>query len=101
MIPKSFPFYKQLDAMDCGAACLRMIARHYGRFYSLENLRELTYLGKQGVSLLGISDAAEQIGLQSLAVHTTYDQLTNVIPLPCIAHWNDAEHYSGQYMEAE
>lgn len=79
--------------MDCGAACLRMIARHYGRFYSLERLRELTYFGRQGVSLLGISDAAEEIGLQTLAVHTTYDQLLSVIPLPCIAHWNDEEHF--------
>ncbi len=90
---KSFPFYKQLDEMDCGAACLRMIARHYGRFYSLEHLRELTYVGKQGVTLLGISDAAEEIGLQTLAVHTTYDQFQSVIPVPCIAHWGDAEHF--------
>ena len=91
-MPKSFPFYQQLDAMDCGATCLRMIARHFGRFYSLEYLRDLTYMGKQGVSLLGISDAAEHIGLQSLAVKTTYDRLAQDIPLPCIAHWNQ-EHF--------
>lgn len=89
-MPRSFPFYKQLDAMDCGATCLRMIARHFGRYYSLEYLRELTYMGKQGVSMLGISDAAEHIGLQSLAVKTTYDRLAKDIPLPCIAHWNQA-----------
>ena len=93
MVKRGFQFYKQFDAMDCGATCLRMIARHYGKFFAPERLRELTYVGKQGVSLLGISDAAEQIGLQTLAVHTTYDQLLNVIPLPCIAHWNDAEHF--------
>lgn len=85
---RNFPFYQQLDAMDCGATCLRMIARHFGRYYSLEYLRELTYMGKQGVSLLGISDAAEHIGLQSLAVKTTYDRLARDIPLPCVAHWN-------------
>lgn len=90
---RSFPFYQQHDAMDCGAACLKMIAKHYGRHYSMEKLRGLTYLGKEGVSLLGISDAAEEIGLQTLAVQTTYDQLVSVIPLPCIAHWNDAEHF--------
>lgn len=84
----SFPFYHQLDAMDCGATCLRMIARHFGRFYSLEYLRELTHIGKQGVSLLGISDAAEHIGMQSLAVKTTFERLSNDIPLPCIAHWH-------------
>ncbi len=78
--------------MDCGATCLRMIARYFGRFYSLEYLRDLTYMGKQGVSLLGISDAAEHIGLQSLAVKTTYDRLAQDIPLPCIAHWNQ-DHF--------
>jgi ATP-binding cassette subfamily B protein len=91
-MPKNFPFYQQLDEMDCGAACLRMIARHYGRFYSAEYLRELTYMGKQGVSLLGISDAAEHIGLQSLAVKTNYDRLAKDIPLPCIAYWKQ-EHF--------
>lgn len=91
-MPSKFPFYQQLDAMDCGAACLRMISRHFGRYYSLEYLRELTYLGKQGVTLLGISDAAEHIGLQSLAVKTTYDRLSRDIPLPCVAHWKQ-EHF--------
>lgn len=90
---RTFPFYRQLDAMDCGAACLKMIAKHHGRYYSLERLRGMTYLGREGVSLLGISDAAEEIGLQTLAVQTTYDQLVGVIPMPCIAHWNDEEHF--------
>lgn len=91
-MPREFPFYQQLDAMDCGATCLRMVARHYGRFYSLEQLREMTYMGKQGVTLLGISDAAEHIGLQSLALKTNYERLIRDIPLPCIAHWNQ-DHF--------
>lgn len=91
-MPSKFPFYQQLDAMDCGATCLRMVSRHFGRYYSLEYLRELTYMGKQGVTLLGISDAAEHIGLQSLAVKTTYGRLSRDIPLPCIAHWKQ-EHF--------
>lgn len=91
-MPISFPFYQQLDAMDCGATCIRMIARYFGRYYSLEYLRELTYIGKQGVSLLGISDAAEHIGLQTLAVKTTYDRLAGDIPVPCIAHWKQ-DHF--------
>ncbi|MCB0593407.1 MAG: peptidase domain-containing ABC transporter, partial [Phaeodactylibacter sp.] len=91
-MPRKFPFYQQLDAMDCGATCLRMISRHFGRYYSLEYLRELTYMGKQGVTLLGISDAAEHIGLQSLAVKTTYDRLSRDIPMPCVAHWRQ-EHF--------
>ena len=89
---KSFPFYQQLDAMDCGAACLRMIARYHGRFYSLERMRELTFIGKQGVSMLGISDAAEHIGLQSLAVKVDYDKMVSEVPFPCIAHWKQ-DHF--------
>ncbi|MCB0635115.1 MAG: peptidase domain-containing ABC transporter [Lewinella sp.] len=89
---RRFPFYHQLEAMDCGATCLRMIARYYGRFYSLEYLRELTYLGKQGVSLLEISDAAEALGMQTLAVKTSFDRLSEDIPLPCVAHWED-DHF--------
>jgi ATP-binding cassette subfamily B protein len=91
-MPSKFPFYQQLDAMDCGATCLRMVARYYGRYYSLDYLRELTYMGKQGVSLLGISDAAEHLGLQSLAVKTTFDRLSRDIPLPCIAYWKQ-QHF--------
>jgi ATP-binding cassette, subfamily B, bacterial len=91
-MPKIFPFYKQLDANDCGASCLRMIARYHGRYYSLDNLREMTYIGKQGVSLLGISDAAERIGFQTLAAKTSFERLRKDIPLPCIAHWNQ-QHF--------
>ncbi len=87
-----FPFYQQHDAMDCGATCLKMVSRHFGRYYSLDYLRELTYMGKQGVTLLGISDAAEQIGLKSLAVKTNYERLAKDIPVPCIAHWRQ-EHF--------
>lgn len=58
-----FPFYKQLDAMDCGPTCLRMIAKYYGKNYSLPFLREKCYIDKAGVSLKGISEAADLIGL--------------------------------------
>ena len=57
---KSFPFFNQHDTMDCGATCLRMIAKYYGKNYSLETLREKTYITREGVSLLGISEAAEK-----------------------------------------
>lgn len=60
---KKFPFYHQLDAMDCGPTCLRMIAKHYGRHYSLETLRQKCFIGREGVSILGISTAAEGIAL--------------------------------------
>ncbi|MEM6770144.1 MAG: cysteine peptidase family C39 domain-containing protein, partial [Bacteroidota bacterium] len=63
-----FTYYQQLEEMDCGAACLRMVARHYGRYYNLEYLREKTRISREGVSLLGISEGAENIGLQTLAL---------------------------------
>ncbi len=83
----SFPFYKQLDAMDCGPSCLRMIAKYYGKTYSLQSLREKSFISRQGVSLLGISDAAESIGLRSIGVSLTLSQLEKEAPLPLIAHW--------------
>ncbi|MBR9920848.1 MAG: peptidase domain-containing ABC transporter [Bacteroidetes bacterium] len=91
-MPKTFPFYKQHDAMDCGATCLRMVARHYGRFYSLEYLRQLTHQRKEGVSLLEISDAADHIGLHTLAAKVSFDRLRKVVPLPSIVHWRQ-NHY--------
>jgi ATP-binding cassette subfamily B protein len=87
-----FPFYKQLNAMDCGAACLHMVAQHYGRFFSLEYLRGLTRINIEGVSLRGISDAAEHIGMRTLGAKVEYEQLVNDIPLPLIAHWRD-DHF--------
>ena len=83
----SFPFYKQLDAMDCGPSCLRMIAKHYGKTYSLQTLRDKSYITREGVSMLGISDAAEAIGFRSMGVRISFEQLMNEAPLPCIAHW--------------
>ncbi|MEM9885334.1 MAG: peptidase domain-containing ABC transporter [Bacteroidota bacterium] len=87
-----FPFYHQHDSMDCGAACIRMIARHYGRYHSLEYLRELTYVDREGVSLSSISDAAEHIGFHTLAINTSYEELVDHVPLPCIAYWNQ-QHF--------
>ena len=88
----SFQFYKQLDSADCGATCLRMVARHYGRHYSLEYLRQLSYLDREGVSLMGISDAAEKIGFRTLGVKTGFKRLSEDIPLPCVAHWQQ-DHF--------
>jgi ATP-binding cassette subfamily B protein len=83
----SFPFFKQLDAMDCGPSCLRMIARHYGRSFSLQTLRDKSYLSREGVSMLGISDAAEAIGFRTVGVSLSPEKLFTQAPLPLIAHW--------------
>ena len=84
-MPK-FPHYLQPDAMDCGPTCLRIVAKHFGRHYNLETLRELTWKTREGVSLLTISDAAEKIGFRSQGVRVTIEQLEDV-PLPVIIHW--------------
>lgn len=84
---KSFPFYKQLDSADCGPTCLKMIARHYGKVYTLETLRERCSITRLGVSMLGISEAAESIGFRSTGVRITPQQFLKEAPLPCIVHW--------------
>ena len=81
-----FHFYKQPDQMDCGPTCLRMLAKHYGRNFKIQTLRQLSEINKEGVSLLGISDAAEKIGFRSLGAKLTTSQLKEA-ELPCILHW--------------
>ncbi|PHI18905.1 ABC transporter ATP-binding protein [Lewinellaceae bacterium SD302] len=88
----SFPYFQQLEALDCGAACLRMVAKSHGRYYSLEYLREQTRISREGVTLAGISDGAEAIGLQTLALPVTLEQLRNEIPLPCVIPWGE-DHF--------
>ncbi len=83
----SFPFYKQLDAMDCGPSCLRMIAKFYGKSYSLHTLREKSYLSRDGVSMMGISEAAESIGFRTMGVSLTPEKLFTSAPLPLVVHW--------------
>lgn len=88
-----FTFYKQLDMMDCGPTCLRMVAKHYGKSFQLPFLREKCYIDKAGVSLQGISEAAELIGLRTLAVRIPLidqKELPSLkeAPLPAIVHWN-------------
>lgn len=78
--------------MDCGPTCLRMIAKHYGKHYSLQTLREKSHIDREGVSLMGISDAAENIGFQTLPVRLSFNQLQEEVPLPCIAHWKQ-QHF--------
>lgn len=85
---KKFPFYKQLDGMDCGPTCLRMIARHYGKTFSVQQLREQSFIQRTGVNLLGISEAAASIGLRATGIRSTIEKLKEQSKLPCILHWN-------------
>lgn len=88
---KRFTWYKQLNAMDCGPVCLRMISKAYGRHYNTDTLRQMTGFGKEGVSLLGISEAAEKIGFKTRGMKINKEQLPH-IPLPAILHW-DQNHF--------
>jgi ATP-binding cassette, subfamily B, bacterial len=83
-----FKFFHQPDSMDCGPTCLQMIAKYYGKHFSLQGLRMRTQIGKEGVNMLGISEAAESIGFRSKAVRLNYEQLVQDALCPLILHWN-------------
>jgi ATP-binding cassette, subfamily B, bacterial len=90
MLKQKYPYYRQLDVMDCGPTCLRMIAKHYGKEQNINKLRYYCDIQKQGVSMSGISTAAEIIGLNTLGIKLTLKELTEKKPpLPCILHWNN------------
>lgn len=87
-----FPFFRQLDSMDCGPTCLRMVAAYHGRAYPLSFLREHSYIERDGVSLLGIVKAAETIGLDAHAFRIPWEAgeeqaSLSDLELPLIAHW--------------
>lgn len=86
---KSFPHEYQMDAKDCGPACLKIIARYYGKYYSLQYLRDKCGITKEGVSFADISYAAEKIGLRSISVKATFEDLCKKIALPGIIHWEE------------
>ncbi|WP_341841540.1 peptidase domain-containing ABC transporter [Chitinophaga caseinilytica] len=83
----SFHFYRQLNAMDCGPTCLRMVARSHGKHYNVDTIRRQTGLGKQGVSMLSIGESAEKMGFRTRGVQIDYEKLQQV-PVPAILHWN-------------
>jgi len=87
MLFKPFPFFRQLDTMDCGAACLKMISSYYGTEYSIQFIREKCGITRQGVSALGVCDAAEEIGLKSFVIDISFESLINEVTLPCMVHW--------------
>jgi len=72
--------------MDCGPTCLRMVAKYYGKNFSLQRLRDVCGINREGVSLLGISEGAEKIGFRTTGVRVDLELLSEV-ELPCILHW--------------
>lgn len=85
---KKVPIYKQHDSMDCGPTCIKMIAAFHGKDISINKLKDLCYISREGVSLLGISTAAEKVGFHSIGVQIPISVLTKDIQLPCIIFWN-------------
>jgi ATP-binding cassette subfamily B protein len=83
-----FPQYLQPDEMACGATCLRMIAKFYGKNYSVKELMQASGTTREGINLQGLSQAAEKIGFRTLGVKVPLSKLIEDAPLPCIAHWN-------------
>jgi ATP-binding cassette subfamily B protein len=85
-----FPLTIQPGARDCGPACLKMVADHYGQHYALDFLREKCHISKVGVSMLGISDAAETIGFHTIGARMDIDQLKDIVQeAPAILHWKE------------
>lgn len=82
-----FPIIRQHDSMQCGVACLAMVCKYFGRDYGLNKIAELCFATNQGVSLLGISEAAEAVGLHTLCGRVDVSMF-NEAPMPCILHWN-------------
>ena len=87
-----YPFYFQLDSFDCGPTCLKMVAEYYGKQYSLEYLRENCFITREGSSLLGVSQAAEDLGFETVVGKVCIDDLNEDFHLPAILHWNQ-EHF--------
>ncbi len=87
---KSFPHEFQMDTKDCGPACLKIIAKYFGKYYSLQFLRDLCGITREGVSFLDLSYGAEKIGLHTLAIKAELQTLHEKVPLPCIVHWKNS-----------
>lgn len=84
---KSFPVIYQHDAMQCGIACLQMVCQYYGRTYSMEAISNFCHATTEGVSMLGISEAFEALGIESVSAKVSVEKLTKA-PMPCILHWS-------------
>jgi ATP-binding cassette, subfamily B, bacterial len=87
MIKKDFPHFRQLDNKDCGPTCLRMVAKHYGKTFSREFLREKASITKTGVTMAGIAEAAEAIEMRTLGMRIAMESLVEEVPVPFIVPW--------------
>lgn len=86
---KRFPITLQHDSMQCGIACLQMVCQYYGRTYSMEAVSNFCHATTEGVSMLGISEASENLGIESVSAKVSVEKLTKA-PMPCILHWSQS-----------
>jgi ATP-binding cassette subfamily B protein len=86
----AFPFVKQLDEMDCGPSCVKMIAKHYGKEVSIDIIRKLSGTTRIGSNLKNLAEASEVLGFKTMSIKISIDNLIKDIPFPCIAHWNQS-----------
>ena len=84
---RRFPLILQRDAIQCGVSCLQMICKYYGQSYSFEEFEKICFPTVEGISLLGIKDAAETVGLSTTCCQLSLHALKR-ISFPCILHWN-------------
>lgn len=89
---KRFPNFRQLDLMDCGPTSLKIIAKYYGKDVELEELRQLSGVGKGGVAIGGLIQALSSLKMDSMGVQISFKDFSEKIPLPCIVHWKN-NHY--------
>jgi len=87
-----FPFVKQYDAMDCGPACLKMVAGFYKKSFSIDYLRKKCFITRGGVSFLGLSEAADSLGFRTMGVKVPFEMLVEKVTMPCIVHW-EQKHF--------
>ncbi|HEY6121404.1 MAG TPA: peptidase domain-containing ABC transporter, partial [Pyrinomonadaceae bacterium] len=88
---RRYPALLQLSETDCGAACLSMILRYFGKHVSINRLRDLANVSREGSSLYSLSEAAEALGFHTRGIKASYEHLEKV-ELPAIAHW-EGFHY--------
>jgi ATP-binding cassette, subfamily B, bacterial len=89
---EKFKFFKQLESIDCGATCLKMVSHFYGKEIDIKYLREITYTNKNGINLNSLITAANKLNIDTLPVKLTFEELIVDAPLPAILHWKNT-HY--------
>jgi HlyB family type I secretion system ABC transporter len=96
---RKIDFIMQIDEMDCGAASLAMICRHFGRKVSLARIRQLCHTATDGTSLKALVRSATELGLAARALKVSLRNLP-MVPLPAIVHW-EGNHWVVLYDVAE